>query len=377
LIPLTLPHLIGNEWKYVKECLDTAWISSAGSFVGRFEKAVAKYVGSSHGIACVNGTSGLHLALCLLDVSRDDLVILPNLTFVASANAIHYTGAQPLLIDVDPNTWQLDLALLETFLENETTTTLKGVRHKQSGQQIKAVMPVHVLGNMVEMQRLLTIAGRYNLPVIEDASEALGSTMNDKHAGTFGEVGIFSFNGNKIISTGGGGMIVTENEDLARKAKHLSTQAKISSDEYIHDSVGYNYRLVNVLAAIGVAQMEQLPDYVEKKRLIDRFYRTNLQGVGDIAFQKVTPDVTPNCWLFTFQTGKMLELRSFLDKNGIQTRPFWKPMNQLSMYSDCICFGKEEQANTLYSQCISIPSSVGLTQEQMQTVVDSIKSFYK
>jgi len=377
LIPLTIPEISGNEWTYVKECLDTAWISSAGSYVSKFEEILSDFTDSTHAVACVNGTSGLHLALELSGVSSGDLVIMPNLTFVASANSVQYTGAEPILIDVCTDSWQFELDLLEEFLEHKTTLTDIGLEFKENGKLIKAIMPVHVLGNMTEMDRLIRIAAKYLMPVVEDASEALGSTYKGRHAGTFGSTGVFSFNGNKIISTGGGGMIVSNDEELARRAKHLSTQAKVSPEEYIHDEIGYNYRLVNVLAAIGVAQMEQLPGFLTKKREIDRFYREQLSGVGDITFQEVIPHVQPNCWLFTFRTKRMRELLRHLNAHGVQSRPFWRPMNQLPMYSHCHYVQKSDHSGMLYDQCISIPSSVGLTKEQMNTVVKTIKTFFQ
>ncbi|NJL74795.1 MAG: DegT/DnrJ/EryC1/StrS aminotransferase [Saprospiraceae bacterium] len=286
MIPLSVPHLAGNEWQYVKECLDTGWVSSVGSYVTKFEQMVAEFAGVKYGVACVNGTAALHISLRLCGVGSRDYVILPNITFIASANAVTYTNAEPIFIDVDAATWQMDLDVLEAFLKNDTFLDSNRLYLKANGQAIKAIMPVHVLGNMCDMPRLMQLAEQYHLMVVEDSTEALGSYWKGKHAGSFGKLGNFSFNGNKIISTGGGGVIVTDDEYLAKQAKHLTTQAKVSADEYIHDEIGYNYRLVNVLAAIGVAQMEQLPAFIEKKKYMFDFYATHLQGVGDIRFQK-------------------------------------------------------------------------------------------
>jgi aminotransferase in exopolysaccharide biosynthesis len=381
MIPLSVPHLNGNEWKYVKDCLDTGWISSAGAYVNQFEQMVAEFTGAKYGVACMNGTVGLHIAQLLAGVEADDHVIVPNITFIATLNAVKYTGASPILIDVNPNDWQMDLDLLDSFLYKNTfiVEDNKGIhRHlKSTSKRIKAIMPVHVLGNIGNIDNLLEISKKYHLEIIEDSTEALGSYFKGKHAGTFGKFGVFSFNGNKIISTGGGGIIVTDDEVLAKKAKHLTTQAKASQMEYIHDEIGYNYRLVNILAAIGVAQMEQFPTLLKSKHEMDAFYRTELSGVGDIVFQEVSEDVSANCWLFTFKTNQMRGLLEFLNANGVQSRPFWMPMNQLEMFKNELCISDFDNSSEIYKTAISIPSSAGITQEQMKEVVTKIKEFYK
>jgi len=380
MIALSLPFIKGNEWKYVKDCLDTGWISSAGSYVNQFEEQVAKFAGAKYGIACMNGTAGLHIAQVLLNIGSGHHVIAPNITFIATLNAINYSGAEPILVDVNPSNWQMDLDLLESWLEEDTYQAKRDGQvltiYRQTGKVIKAIMPVHVLGNMGDMDKLLRIAERFNLEIIEDSTEALGSFFREKHAGTFGKIGVFSFNGNKIISTGGGGVIVTDDEDIAKRAKHLTTQAKVSALEYIHDEIGYNYRLVNVLAAIGVAQMEQFPDFLQRKRDMDLFYRKELAGVGDIEFQQVSQDVQANCWLFTFKTSKMRDLLDFLNKNGVQSRPFWMPMNQLEMFKENPYITKHNNSAHIYETCISIPSSAGITKEELFEVVDKIKKFF-
>jgi aminotransferase in exopolysaccharide biosynthesis len=380
MIPLSVPLLNGNEWKYVKDCLDSGWISSAGSYVNQFEQQVADFAGAKYGVACMNGTVGLHIAQILSGVTSDDHVVAPNITFIATLNAIKYTGAAPILIDVDPTSWQMDLDLLELFLkENVIVKEIDGNTfsfHKSTNKRIKAIMPVHVLGNMGDMDRLMEIANYFHLDIIEDSTEALGSYYKGQHAGSFGEFGVFSFNGNKIISTGGGGVIVTDDEELAKKAKHLTTQAKVSTMEYIHDEIGYNYRLVNVLAAIGVAQMEEFPTLLQNKRKMDQFYRTQLTGVGDIEFQAVSENVDANCWLFTFKTRQMRKLLAYLNDNGVQSRPFWMPMNQLDMFKEDIFVSNGNQSEHVYENSISIPSSSGITQAEMETVVKTIKTFF-
>jgi perosamine synthetase len=372
-IPLSVPNIAGNEWKYVKDCLDTGWISSVGSYVTQFEEMVAGFAGAKYGVAAVNGTAALHISLLLSGVKRDDYVILPNLTFVASANSIKYLGAEPLLIDADPDFWQMDLDLLEEFLENETDEKNGELIYIKDGRRIGAIMPVHILGNMCDMDRFLSIVKKYPLPIVEDSTEALGTTYKGKSAGTFSPLACFSFNGNKIISTGGGGVIVTDDEALAKHAKHLTTTAKASPDEYYHDEVGYNYRLVNVLAAIGVGQMELLPSFIKRKRECVAFYKKELTGIGDIRFQKELPDVETNGWLFTIQTDKQIQLLDHLNANKILSRRFWMPMNKLPMYRDCVYVQKKDTSDYIYNTCLSIPSSTSITDDELAIVVHEIK----
>src|SRR5258705_1143603 len=373
LIPLSVPNIAGNEWKYVKDCLDTGWISSVGSYVTQFEQMVADFAGAKCGVAAVNGTAALHIALLLSGVKQDDYVILPNLTFVASANSIKCLGADPLLIDADPDLWQMDLDLLEEFLENETDEKNGELIYIQDGRRISAIMPVHILGNMCNMDHFLSIVKNYPLPVIEDATEALGTAYKGKHSGTFSPMGCFSFNGNKIISTGGGGVIVTDDEKLAKHAKHLTTTAKASVDEYYHDEVGYNYRLVNLLAAVGVGQMELLPSFIKRKKEAVAFYKSELEGVGDIRFQQELPHVQTNGWLFTIQTEQQQKLLDHLNSNKILSRRFWMPMNKLPMYKNCIYIQKNDTADFIYNTCLSIPCSTSITDEQLEIVVREIK----
>jgi len=373
-IPLSVPNIAGNEWKYVKDCLDTGWISSVGSYVTQFEEMVAGFAGAKYGVAAVNGTAALHISLLLSGVKRDDYVILPNLTFVASANSIKYLGAEPLLIDADPDLWQMDLDLLEEFLENETDEKNGELFYIKDGRRIGAIMPVHILGNMCDMDRFLAIVKKYPLPIVEDSTEALGTTYKGKSAGTFSPLACFSFNGNKIISTGGGGVIVTDDETLAKHAKHLTTTAKASPDEYYHDEVGYNYRLVNVLAAIGVGQMELLPSFIKRKKECVAFYKRELAGVGDIRFQKELPAVETNGWLFTIQTDKQKQLLDHLNANKILSRRFWMPMNKLPMYRDCVYVQKKDTSDYIYNTCLSIPSSTSITDDELAIVIREIKA---
>ena len=377
MILLSGPNISGNEWKYAKECLDTAWVSSVGSYVSQFENMVAEYAGAKFGVATSSGTTALHISLILSLVERDDYVICPNVTFIATLNSIKYVGANPLLIDVDADTWQMDLDLLEEFLVEKTEIRDGVCTLKENGKKIKAIMPVHVLGNICDMDRLMKITQDYHLLMIEDSTEALGSYYKGKHAGSFGKFGCFSFNGNKIITCGGGGVIVTDDEALAQKAKHLTTQAKADSFEYYHDEIGYNYRLTNVAAAIGVGQMEQLPDFVKRKHEIMNFYINNLGGIGDISFQKVNEGINPNWWLFTIKTKNQKEILKKLNEQKMQSRPFWIPMNQLPMFKNDVYITKNDVSNHIYQHCLSIPCSTNIKDEDMASICNVIKSCFK
>lgn len=377
-IPLSIPVLQGKEWEYVKECLDTNWLSSAGSFIGKMEDAVAQYTGASYAIATVNGTSALHMALKLVGVGQGDYVLMPNLTFVASANAIKYLGADPILVDVDPAGWQMDLDLLEEFLMNYTHINEKDeLILKRDGRVIRAILPVHILGNLGDMDRLLFIAKRFQLPVVEDAAEALGSTWKGQSAGTFGEIGCLSFNGNKIITTGGGGMLLTAQDKVAEQARHLTTQAKIHPEEYDHDQVGYNYRMVNVLAAIGLAQMEQLPHLLEQRQQIGEVYREQLTPISEVVFQESLPEAKPNSWLFTIRTPRKDELLQRLKANGIQARPLWKPLRHLPMYQNCLYIQRDNHTERIYQEGVSLPSTPGLSEVDQQRVIEQIRNVHQ
>ena len=381
MIPLSVPNIDGNELQYVKDCLNTGWISSAGAYVNKFEEAIKNYTGVKYAIACINGTAGLQVSLNLSGVSSNDIVLAPNLTFVATLNAIKYSGAEIALIDICEDSWQLDVDLLQNWLATNTSTKVVNGKpvtsDKSSGKKIGAIMPVYVLGGFVDVNKLVEISSTYGIPLIEDSTEALGSFKNGRHAGTFGVTGVLSFNGNKIISTGGGGMILTNDKEIANRAKHITTTAKTDPLDYFHDEVGYNYRLVNILAAIGVAQMENFGSILKRKKEIDALYKKELEGIGDIKFQEHYQSTDPNCWLFTFRTKKMRELLNHLNNNNIQSRPFWTPMNNLPMYKDLMYINENDISNKIFKECISIPSSSNLTTEDQHKVISEIKNFYK
>ena len=376
MIPLSVPNLSGKEWEYIKECIDTNWVSSVGSFVDRFETEFAQYVGVKHAVSVVNGTAALHISLQLSGVQQDDYVIVPNVTFVASLNSIKYCNANPILVDAEEETWQMDLGLLRKFLENETFQKSGNCYLKSDNKKIAAIMPVHVLGNLCNMSELMKTAKEFSLKIVEDSTEALGSYVGQQHSGTFGDFGCFSFNGNKIMTTGGGGMIVTNDTDLAKKAKHITTQAKSDKFEYIHDAIGYNYRLVNVLAAMGVAQLEQMPSFLAAKKRIAEKYIAELQNIEGISFQKTENDVNPNNWLFTITSDKQKALVQHLLKHNIQVRPFWRPMNQLKMFKNDLYVSETDVSNKIYANCLSLPCSSNLTGEEQSFVIEKIKEFY-
>ena len=376
MLLLSGPNMAGNELKYVTECITTGWVSSVGAYVDQFEKMSAEFAGAKYAVATSSGTTALHICLVMMGVNSDDYVITPNITFIATCNSIKYTGANPIFIDTDAATWQMDLNLLEEFLTNETEQRNGVCHYKKDGKRIPVIMPVHVLGNMCDMDKLMALARQHNLTVIEDSTEALGSYYKGKHAGSFGLLGTFSYNGNKIITTGGGGMIITDDETLAKKAKHLTTQAKSDAFEYIHDEIGYNYRLVNVAAAIGVAQMEQLPGFIQRKYEIIDLYKKELEGVGDIKFQEVSADVKPNWWLPTIFTAKQKEVLKILNDNKMQSRPFWVPMNQLRMFTENIYYNHTDRSNFVYQHCLSIPCSTYITNNDLKAVAAKIKECF-
>lgn len=331
---------------------------------------MAEWTGATHAVALSSGTAALHLMLMLADVKAGDYVILPNLTFAASANAIRYLGADPILVDVDPETWQMDLDVLEAFL-SKMKKNASG-KPLYNGRRVGAIMPVHVLGNVMDMKRLSDMAEAYKLPIVEDAAEALGSRFQHWHAGTMGLAGAISFNGNKIMTTGGGGMLITDEERIATRARHLSRQAKTDPVEYDHDAVGYNYRMGNVQAAIGLAQIEQMDGFLKKKRAIASAYNNAFQGIPAIELQSSHPDCTPNHWLYTIRVPDSRGLMKQLASNGIESRPLWRPMNQLNMYKDQPYINNLDVSGMLNRNCLSIPCSTGLTPEDQEMVIRTV-----
>lgn len=376
-IPLCVPVLQGNEWKYVKECLDTNWVSSVGAFVDRFEEKVAIYVGAKYAVAVTNGTSALHIALLVSGVKPDDEVLVSTLSFVAPANAIRYVGAWPVFIDAEPEYWQMDTQKAIHFIEKKCNWVNGTLRNRATGRQVKAILPVHVLGHPVDINPVLEIARKYNLIIIEDAAQSIGARYNGKMVGCLGDIACFSFNGNKIITCGGGGMIVTNREDWARKAKYLTTQARDELLEYIHNEIGYNYRLTNIQAAIGVAQMEKLDEYITKKRSIADTYSRALGDLPCISTMREASWAYSSFWLYTILIDKMknvIDNRSLmrqLMESGIQTRPLWQPLNLSPAYTGVKAM-KCPVAERLNQEALSLPCSVSLHHDELAKVIDKI-----
>ncbi|MGZ3685042.1 MAG: aminotransferase class I/II-fold pyridoxal phosphate-dependent enzyme, partial [Bdellovibrionota bacterium] len=303
-IPLSVPHIRAGEMAYVKECLETGWVSSAGPFVDRFEKEFAAYVGAPYAVACSSGTAALHVSLLLAGVRAGDLVLAPTLTFIASINAIHYCGAEPFFFDCDEH-YNIDPAQVSMFLRQECEPRGEELVHRRSGKRVAAVLPVHVFGNAVNLEPILEACEEFHVPVVEDAAESLGTRYlaksgrrtGGKHTGTIGLLGAFSFNGNKIITTGGGGMLVTSSETLARRAKYLTTQAKDDETRFVHHEVGYNYRLTNVQAAIGLGQLETMARCKSRKSQILVAYQKGLAGVAGLSIAPLPDYAENNVWM--------------------------------------------------------------------------------
>ena len=362
IIPLHTPVFKGNEEKYVLKVIRSTYVSSVGEYVNKFEDKVAEYTGAKYAIATVNGTSALHTALLLSGVRQKDEVITQPLTFVATCNAIKYCGAEPVFVDVSATTLGMCPNSLENFLSRFVEIKKGYAYNKKTGRRIKACMPVHVFGHPVEIDRIVEICNIYNIDVIEDSAESLGSFYKGKHTGTYGKFGIISFNGNKIITTGGGGMILTNDENLAKKAKHITTTAKRShSYEYFHDSVGYNYRMPNINAALGVAQMEYIDQLVHIKRKIAMRYKNFFEKIG-IKFLVEPQYSRSNYWLNSILLKNKKERDRFLrdtNEKNIQTRPVWTLMYKLPMYKHCF---KVDTPNAEYMEerVVNLPSWVNL-----------------
>ena len=360
-IPLHEPRFIGNEKKYLNECIDSTYVSYLGEFVERFENMVKEFTGAQHAIATANGTLALHAALKLTGVEPGDEVLTQALTFVATANAISHCGAKPVFIDNEKENLGMSTEKLEEFLESEAVMKNDGYCYnKKTNRKILACVPMHVFGHPVKIDRITNICKRHNIIVIEDSAESLGSFYKNKHTGTFGKIGILSFNGNKIITTGGGGMIITDDEVFAKQAKHILTTAKVPHKwEFIHDEVGYNYRMPNVNAAIGCAQMENLPVFLENKRGLAREYKDFFEEMG-IEFFSEKDGCRSNYWLNAIVLKDRAQRDEFLEychNNGVMARPVWTLMNKLPMYSNCQTIGLED-AQWLEDRVVNIPSSV-------------------
>ena len=359
-IPLHEPRFIGNEKQYLNDCIDSTFVSSVGKYVDTFEKEFAKTVGSKYAIATVNGTAALHISLLLADVKKDDEVITQPLTFIATCNAISYIGAKPIFVDVDLDTLGMSPKSLKKFLETNCEIQDNKCINKTTGKTIKACVPMHTFGHPCRIDEIKEICDNWQITLVEDAAESLGSYYKNRHTGTFGKLGAFSFNGNKIITSGGGGAIVTDDKNLAKRAKHLTTTAKIPHPyEYVHDEIGYNYRMPNLNAALLVAQFENLEFFLKKKRELALEYKKFFDKM-DIKFIEEPLNTKSNFWLNAILLDDLNQRNEFLDftnKNGVMTRPVWKLMNKLEMFKDCQQ-ADLKNAKYLEERVVNIPTSV-------------------
>lgn len=378
-IPLSEPVIAGNEWRYVEDCLTSGWVSSVGAYVNRFEREVAAYTGAGSAVAVVNGTAAIHTALLAVGVEPGDEVLVSTLTFAAPVNAIKYCGAHPVLMDADPTTWQMDAGKVERFLSSECEDRNGVCINLRSGRRVRAIMPVHILGLACEIDTIVASARRHGLRIVEDATEALGVRYRGRHVGTFGDAGTFSFNGNKIITTGGGGMIVTDDPALEARARYLTTQAKDDPIEYFHKEIGYNYRLTNVAAAIGVAQLEQIDGFIARKRQIAGLYARELSRLPGVVPMPMTPHTESNAWLYTIllAPGTTLAARQEvvrgLNARGIGSRPLWHTIHDLPPFAGDQAFAIEHAVD-LYTRAVSLPSGARLSDDDVRRVVAGLEA---
>lgn len=362
-VPLHAPLFIGNEKKYLNECIDTTFVSSVGKFVDRFEEEVAAYTGAKKAVVCVSGTNALHMAMMLVGVERDDEVLTQALTFIATCNAISYIGAHPVFIDVDMETLGLSPKAVKVWLERNAELKNGVCYNKKTGRRVKACIPMHTFGHPVKIDELVQICDEWHLELVEDAAESIGSLYKGQHTGTFGKVGAISFNGNKTITTGGGGMLLFQDEELGKLAKHLTTQAKVPHRwTFVHDHIGYNYRMPNINAALGCAQLENLDRYVENKRETARIYADFFKNIPDITFFTEPENCRSNYWLNVVMLKDKAAQQEFLEytnDHGVMTRPVWELMNRLEMFKQCETDGLKN-TEWLADRIVNIPSSVRL-----------------
>jgi len=360
VIPLHEPRFIGNEKKYLNDCIDSTFVSSTGKFVDEFEEKIAKYTGAKYAVATSNGTSALHIALLLANVAKNDEVITQPLTFVATCNAISYCGANPIFIDVDKETMGLSPLSLQAYLKKNAFIKNQQCINNNTGRVIKACVPMHSFGQPCRIDEIKEICDKYNISLIEDAAESLGSFYKDKHTGTFGQMGVISFNGNKIITGGGGGCVITDDEILAKRAKHLTTTAKVPHKwEYIHDMIGYNYRMPNLNAALLVAQLENLESFLLNKRELAMAYRDFFSDKA-CHFVEESLHSKSNYWLNAIILKDKEQRDLFLDEansKGVMIRPIWTLMNKLNMFKHSQC-GELANVEWLEQRVVNIPSSV-------------------
>jgi perosamine synthetase len=378
-IPLCVPEIGGNEWLYVKDCLDSGWVSSVGAFVERFEAAFAARLGAGHAVAMMNGTAALHIALLAAGLRPGDEVLVPSFTFIAPANAVRYAGAWPVFVDAEPDTWQMDPARVVDFLERQCDWIGGELRNRATGRRLGALLPVHVLGHPVNMAPIAAVAEKYGLPVIEDAAESLGAQYHGRPVGRLGQIACFSFNGNKLMTTGGGGMLVTDDPALAQRARYLGTTARDEPLEGVHGEIGYNYRLTNLQAAMGCAQLERLDRLLGAKRRIAARYGEALAGLPGIEVMPEADWAESAFWLYSVRVDEEAaplasrELRARLGLAGVETRCFWQPLHASPAHAGAPCLGGAV-AERLHREVLSLPCSCGLSVDDQDRVIAAIRS---
>jgi len=382
-IPLSVPNLKGNELKYVVDAVEKEWVSTGGSYINEFEDSIAKYLNVESAVACQSGTAGIHLSLILSGVDAGDEVIVPTLTFIAAVNPVRYIGAEPIFMDCD-DSLTMDANKLKMFCEEECEFIDGKLINKLNRKHIKAIIVVHVFGNSVNIEMIMDIAEKYNLKVIEDATEALGTKFISgkyigKYAGAIGDFGVYSFNGNKIITTGGGGMMVSNHPELLAKGKYISTQAKDDELYYIHDEIGYNYRMTNLQAALGVAQLEQLDKFIEIKKRNYELYNNGLKNTKGLTMLDFNKNIQPNYWFYSLLINKDIyplkvkEIIPYLKEKNIQVRPIWNLIHTQKPYRESRAY-KIDRANYYLENVINIPCSSNLTEEEVNYVINVLSS---
>ena len=393
MISLHEPMFVGNERKYIKNCLDRGWVSSAGKYVDIFEKKIAKYTGAKYAVACINGTSALQVSLKLVGVKKGDEVIVPSMTFIAPVNAINYNNAKPIFMDCDEY-YTIDVNKTVDFINEETRTIKKKISgnnltitvNNKTGNRITAIIVVHALGNAVKLGKLVNLCRKKNIALIEDAAESIGTfyTLNrfkEKHTGTIGTIGCLSFNGNKIITTGGGGMILTKSRKIAKEAKYLTTQAKDDPIYSIHNEVGYNFRLTNIQAALGLAQLESLSKYIKKKKIIHERYKKKINKIKGLFISNTSHYARCNYWLNILEIynntskKKLSKIIKYLSKNGIEVKPLWHPNHLQKKYKNCQTY-KLDNVNNIYQNRLCLPSSPQLTMKQQDFICKKLKNIF-
>ena len=383
MIPLAIPDLTGNERLYLNTCIETTMVSSVGEFVGWMEDMTAEKCGAKYGVATSSGTTGLHLALIGCGVRPGDLVVIPTFTFIATANAVAHCGAIPWLMDIEPDSWTLDAEQLENELKENAVWNGQDLVHTASGRRIAAIMPVYTLGNIPDMDRMKEISSAFCLPLVADAAAALGSSYKGKTIGGLADVSVISFNGNKTVTAGGGGMVIGNDEALMKRLKHLSTTARVTA-EYDHDMVGYNYRMTNIQAAVGCAQMERMEEFVAKKQMVHTYYKNAFSGIEYISTFPVHDSGESACWLsgivfkfgggLTDRIGEIRHICAKLRDKGIEARSFWKPVHRQEPYRDAVRADSLDIASEIWDRILTLPCSTNITEGELAYVASAVQS---